>query len=478
DPVGGDKSTRTRFGFMKASWLMFKEHPWVGDSSRSFAERLAALNQAGLVNDETTWRPNGTPFVQPHNEIANAAATRGVAGLLSLLLLYAVPLYYFIRQRSRTDAFGRVAADMGIATCVGVMFFGLTVTVFTSGWMVVHYVLLVSVFVVLSRPSPADDDVPQMPLTSTGHVPFPPVWAQKHLRRTVRALRGRANRHNAHLWPYVSITRDRAGHITRIAVQGYDIPLTRLDDAFASMGDNVHIVLSGPSVAEIDYARLPRLQAMGVNGSILLQDRADIDFPFYCLIDRTFVRNRPDVVDRIVSEQGRVLFVTPDVVRYICDYVPLDRIRCRICLIEDIAEAAYKPACSPASLKALQAAGRDILVFDEQVPLGFSFDPCVGWFDADTVAYVALQVAVWGGARRVYFHGLDIKGAASAPRFYHEGNRPLGSRLEQNFDRLIEPSFRQAVAHLRDRGVDVYNLSPDSALRPDVMPHMPWQKLV
>src|SRR5690625_5837122 len=92
---------------------------------------------------------------------------------------------------------------------------------------------------------------------------------------------------------------------------------------------------------------------MGVNGSILLQDRADIDFPLYCLIDRTFVRNRPDVVDRILSEQGRVLFVTPDVVRYICDYVPLDRIRCRICLIEDIAEAAYKPACSPASLKAL-----------------------------------------------------------------------------------------------------------------------------
>src|SRR5699024_6058401 len=89
EPTGGDSSSRFRLGVWQASWLMFKEHPWVGDGSRSFSDRLAALNKAGLVSDEVTWKEDGKEaFSQPHNEVANVMATRGVAGLLALLLLY------------------------------------------------------------------------------------------------------------------------------------------------------------------------------------------------------------------------------------------------------------------------------------------------------------------------------------------------------------------------------------------------------
>lgn len=461
-PTGGDASTRIRFGLWYASWLMFKEHPWIGDGSRSFSERLEDLNEKGLVNDETTWRPGGAgPFVQPHNEIANAIATQGLAGLLSLMLLYAVPLYYFVRQRAHTDVFGCVAADMGIATCVGVMLFGLTVTVFTSGWMMVHYVLLVSLFVALSRPVRSEKDAMHRPLTRDGRVLFPPRWQQKFLRRVVRLFRGKAHRHDAHLWPYVKITRGSDGRINRLLVQGHEVPLISMQDAFVAFDEEVHIILSGPSVAKIDYSELPPLQAMGVNGSILLQDKADIEFPYYCLIDRTFVRDRTEVVKRIVSED-RILFAAPDIVRYIYEFIPAHEIRCRICLVEGISEPAYKPKCTPESLRAMQSAGHDVVVFDEAVPLGFSFDPAVGWFDADTVAYTALQVAVWGGATRVYLHGLDINSAPSGQRFYNEGAKPLPTRLERNFATLIEPSFRQAVRQLQQRGIQVFNLSPVS----------------
>lgn len=39
-PQGGDASSRIRLGLWYASWEMFKQHPWIGDGSQSFAERL------------------------------------------------------------------------------------------------------------------------------------------------------------------------------------------------------------------------------------------------------------------------------------------------------------------------------------------------------------------------------------------------------------------------------------------------------
>lgn len=476
DPVGGDASTRVRLGLWKASWLMFKEHPWIGDGSRSFSDRLIDLNKAGLINDEATWKVSQREaFVQSHNEITNTLANRGLAGLLALLLLYGVPFAYFLRRRRRTDRFGRVAADMGILTCIGVVLFGLTVTVFTSGWMMAHYVVLMCVFIALSHPS-AEGEPGSESRLSDGHLRFPMPWQQRFLRGSYRTLRGRANRHNSRLWPYVKIKRNAQGCIDQASVLGHDIALTSIHDAFAGAGSDFHIILSGPSVADIDYSRLSGLQAVGVNGSILLQDTVAIDFPFYCLIDRTFVQNKPQLVERIVSH-NRVLFLTPDVLRYVLQSVPLDRLKCRLCLLEDMAESAYKRGITPASLQTLQQAGADIAVFDKQIPLGFSFDSSLGWFDADTVAYAALQTVVWGGAKRVYLHGLDINGAGSGRRFYDEGKQPLGTRLEQNLETLIKPSFRQAVVVLRQRGVEVYNLSPHSALGPDMIPFVDWQTL-
>ena len=477
EPTGGDSSSRIRLGLWQASWLMFKEHPWVGDGSHSFSDRLAALNKAGLVSDEVTWKEDGKEaFSQPHNEVANVMATRGVAGLLALLLLYLVPLHVLLRQRARTDRFGRVAADIGIMSCLGFILFGLTVTVLLSGWMMAHYAILVSLFIALSRPPDNTDAHPETRYRQDGRLQFPASREQKFLRGLYRTFNGRQNRHNSRLWPYIRLDRNDRGGVEKLSVSGYEVPLVTIQQAFSDLDDEIHIVLSGPSVAEIDYSRLPALPAMGVNGSILLQDKASIAFPFYCLIDRTFVFNRLEVVRRIVADD-RVLFLPVDVLRYILETIPIRDIHCRFCIAEDLTERAYEPTISSKALRQM-ADGPDLAVFNEQTPLGFSLDPDLGWFDADTVAYAALQVAVWGGARRVFLHGLDIKGAEAGPRFYDEGGRPLGSRLEQNFETLIEPSFRQAVILLAERGVQVCSLSPDSALGPEVIPFLSWQQLM
>lgn len=475
----GDASTRVRLELWYASWLMLKETPWLGDGSRSFSERLVELNRAGHISDGSTWKvPDQEAYTQPHNEFANALAVRGAAGGAALLLLYGVPLWYFITRRRKAGALGCIASDMGIATCTGAVLFGLTVSVFTSGWISALYVLLIMIFISLSQndSSNGTSDTSDDTSIGTGPIKVPSPSARKIFKELYLLGHGRRRRHNSHLWPYVRVSRNTEGAVNGISVFNRAIPIVPVSEAFAHAGPEFHIILSGGSVADIDYSRLPALQAIGVNGSIALKDRFDIDFPYYCVIDRSFARTQRHLMERIVAED-RVFLLSPDVLRYVLETIPIESIRCRFCIIEDIKERAYQPRPTPASLLAMQAQGADIAIFDKQLPLGFSFDPSAGWFDADTVAYTALQAVVWGGAQRVYFHGLDIKGAESTPRFYEtQGARP-STRLEQNFRQYIEPSFREAIPRLRARGVNVYNLSPISALGPDIIPFVDWREL-
>lgn len=487
-PTGGEESTRVRFELWQASWLMFKEHPWIGDGTRSFSDRLTALNRIGEVSGSATWKSlDNEAFTQPHNEFAGTLANRGIAGGIILILLYVVPLRHFIRRRKDQSSGDSMAAnvslvaDMGIATVVGTILFGLTVSVFTSGWMVGLYVLLISTLMTLSRNDQKNYGSPakraSADLDNSLQIPSPS--AQKFLKELYRMGHRRRNRHNAHLWPYMSVSRNVNDEVDRVRVFGCVAPLISIDEAFATQDKDFHIILSGGSVADIDYSRLSGLQALGVNGSLVLQDKFDIEFPYYCVIDRSFARTQRQIMKRIVSED-RVFLLGPDVLRYMLEYIPVDSIRCRLCIIEDVHERAYEPRMTTSALLNAQRHGRDIVLFDQRIPLGFSFESAVGWFDADTVAYTALQAVIWGGARRVYFHGLDIKDAESTPRFYETGttaSRPL-TRLEKNFEKYIKPSFRGAIQLLKARGIEVYNLSPDSALGPDIIPFMDWCDLI
>lgn len=469
-PKGSDASTRIRLSLWQASWLMFRQAPWVGDASRSFPDKLIALNQAGLVSDEATWKtPEQEAYTQPHNELANTLANRGILGGVALLLLYLAPLRCLLARRRQSNPPGRVAADMGIVTCAGAFLFGLTVSVFSSGWASGLYALLVAVFLSYSRGGETgrENRPDDRPLRIPGRV------RQKVFKKIHRLGHGRDHRHNAYSWPYVKVARAATGRVERIQVFKHEVPTISIEQAFATGHRDIHIILSGGSVADIDYARLPAFHYMGVNGSIALLDRQDIRFDFYCVIDPSFARTQQAAMRRIVS-LDLVFLLTPDILRSLLEYIPPHDIKCRLCIIEDISERFGLPRPTAAGLRAMQAQGKDIVVFDGQVPLGFSFDPDAGWFDADTVAYATLQAAVWGGAKRLYFHGLDIQGAESTPRFYESTGTRAPTRLEKNFKRLIEPSFRQAVPLLRARGIQVYNLSPVSALKPRVMPFIDW----
>jgi KDO transferase-3 len=148
-------------------------------------------------------------------------------------------------------------------------------------------------------------------------------------------------------------------------------------------------------------------------------------------------------------------------------------IRCRVCIMENPAERAMLPEPSPIELEQRRSAS--VHVLDGARKLGFSFDPEQGFFDADTVAYSALQVLAAAGASAVYFHGMDL--SAPGPRFYESAGDVCTSNLSKNYRKHIEPSFAYASELRRQKGIELYNLSPTSTLPDAIITKVSWQLL-
>ena len=264
------------------------------------------------------------------------------------------------------------------------------------------------------------------------------------LRNLYRWTHSRALRHNQVLWPLLRIERDgqKAGAL-RHALGRHARP-DRLLQHPASAGDVAHLILSGPSVADIGYSELDLPAVMGVNGSIALRrSHPHLRFAYYAMLDAGFVSRRRDLVADVLA-QDLLLFVTPEVLRGIAQLFSPDDIRCRIAVFEEVHQRAYLPRAQPEQLARTLRDDPDLVLFDAHAPihpLGFSLDPARGLFGGGTVAYSALQLLVWLGFRTLYLHGLDLRGASVSPRFYESADARLPSALDRQFDSHIRPAF-------------------------------------
>lgn len=282
-------------------------------------------------------------------------------------------------------------------------------------------------------------------------------------------------RHNEKLWPHVNVTRNAAGMITRFTFSGRDFPLLNAQLSMGVEMGECHLLATGPSIRDIDYTALPMGNVMGVNGAIALLDRAPVRFTHYCIIDTSFVSNRTDLVERIIR-QDLLLFTTPFCLWRMLQYFKVEQFRCRVFLIEDIRYRAGMPS-QPLSQTLAGPAGKSLRVFDAALATGFSFDIRHGVFDAQTVVYTALQVAMWLGFQRMFIHGMDMHHTSTTPRFYETTANMQPSGIEYHFATLIEPAFRQASVLLRAHGVQVYNLAPRSAIDSAIFEKIDWRQL-
>jgi O-antigen ligase len=142
-----DSSVCIRFQLWRASWLMFKSNPILGNSSNDeFQTKLAEYAALGIISEFTA-----KDFGEPHNDIVQKMASYGVLGLIGLLMLYLVPGWIFLKRLSwNAPQATRVAAAMGLSVCVGFMCFGLTELMFRGMRTIGFYAAMIGWLLALS----------------------------------------------------------------------------------------------------------------------------------------------------------------------------------------------------------------------------------------------------------------------------------------------------------------------------------------
>lgn len=297
-------------------------------------------------------------------------------------------------------------------------------------------------------------------------------FANTALKLLYRYTHGPGQRHNERLWPHVAVERDADGHVVGYSYRRRPLPLANASVARASASGTGHIIASGPSINDIDYGRLSLSGVMGVNGAIALLDRHAVRFDYYCFNDTGFVRARPELVRRVV-EQELLLFTTPLCLWHVLQRMPPEALRCRLFLVENPQRRALLPARTMAQVRR-EHPEHELAIFDLDRALGFSRDIRKGVFDVGTVAYTALQIMAWLGYAEIVLHGVDLRNAAAAGRFYESPADRLPTTLDQYLPGHILPSFNRAASLLRESGVRIVNLSPDGALSGDPFQQRDW----
>lgn len=174
-------------------------------------------------------------------------------------------------------------------------------------------------------------------------------------------------------------------------------------------GKNVFILASGPSLAEVDLTPLKRRIVIGLNRSSLV-------FPethYHCTMD-----------ERLFVEYEEVLRKT----RYLFTL-------------------EGRPFGIPLKLLGSQ---------------GFSHELIDGVYSGYTVSYMALQIAVYMGFKKIFYVGLDLKHQEGQTHFF--GKDSVSQNHEQTeFPKMIR-MLEYGARELVDSEVRVYNCSPDTTL--------------
>lgn len=174
-------------------------------------------------------------------------------------------------------------------------------------------------------------------------------------------------------------------------------------------GKSVFILASGPSLAKANLEPLRRRIVIGLNRSSLIYP----DTHYHCTMDERLFHEYEEVL-----KKSRYMFTLEN-----------------------------RPFGIPIKLLGSE---------------GFSRDLTQGVYSGYTVSYLALQLAVYMGFKRVFYVGLDLKHQQGQTHFF--GKDPVSENHENTeFPKMIR-MLQSAVEELTDSGIRVFNCSPDSNL--------------
>ncbi|WP_408637346.1 lipopolysaccharide biosynthesis protein [Pseudomonas lactucae] len=222
----------------------------------------------------------------------------------------------------------------------------------------------------------------------------------------------------------------------------------------------VFIIASGPSARSFpleDFAHVPMIT---MNGAISKFLNTAVKPCFYACTDRSFSLQQPALFNYAMANSQRVALWEDHLrisrIKPAGEFYPLSK--------------AERPSWLDAVLGRHEAlvADHSLLPLRKR-PVGFSKDMGEGFFDARTVAYLAVQLAFHMGFSTVFLVGVDLD--EKSARFYENdtvARSPCG--LDQHFYTRILPSFELMAEKIVGDDFRVYNLSACSRLPQSVVP--------
>ncbi|UVL01552.1 lipopolysaccharide biosynthesis protein [Pseudomonas sp. B21-047] len=222
----------------------------------------------------------------------------------------------------------------------------------------------------------------------------------------------------------------------------------------------VVILASGASAKHFPLGEFAHLPIIAMNGSVAMTAEHGVKPFFYVCTDKSFGQQQPALFATALRDSQR-LALWPE------QFEGADIPAASECY-------ALHKAHTPGLLDGMRGHG-DSCVCNRALwskrarSIAFSKNLSQGFFDARTVAYVALQLAYHLGFEEVLLVGVDLDQAVG--RFYEttEGEHsPCG--LDQHWDSRILPSLTLMARQVVNEHFHVYNLSAASRIPTELIP--------
>ncbi|MCL0096476.1 O-antigen ligase family protein [Thermodesulfovibrionales bacterium] len=139
-------SVGLRLEAWRGSILAISDSPIFGVGSNNFGSTMQALTDKGLVNASVLM------LNYAHSEYISATLSRGLIGLLSLVLIFIVPLRAFMKITDKGGGLNQLLAMSGVILITSYMIFSLTDTVFGAHNTTLLYVAYI--FIIYGMTSP------------------------------------------------------------------------------------------------------------------------------------------------------------------------------------------------------------------------------------------------------------------------------------------------------------------------------------
>ncbi|MEX5361354.1 lipopolysaccharide biosynthesis protein [Pseudomonas guariconensis] len=222
----------------------------------------------------------------------------------------------------------------------------------------------------------------------------------------------------------------------------------------------VIILASGASAKNFPITEFAHIPVIAMNGSITLLSEAGIRPFFYVCSDKGFARQQPELFALAMEKSQRVAIWQDQ-------YERLQRQpKGEVYLLKKARNLTFLQRMidnDPVLIRNRNSLNKRVR------SLGFSKNLEHGYFDARTVAYLALQIAYHLGFSRVFLLGVDLHQAVA--RFYeNDDSRKSPCGLDQHFEGRILPSFELAARQVVSEQFQVYNLSANSRIPHEVIP--------